>query len=128
MANVFISHRGADLSVATRLAKDFKEKGHTVWLDEWDIHIGDSVVDRINEGLTGTSHVVLCYSDSGVNSPWMSREWMAALALQLNGANIRLLPARLTGGSPPAILADIKYADLVENWSLGVEQLCAALI
>ena len=116
------------MSFAMRLAKDLEEKGHKVWLDEWDIRIGDSVVGRINEGLIGASYVVLCYSDSGVNSPWMSREWMAALALQLEGANMRLLPARLTGGSPPAILADIKYADLVENWPLGVEQLCAALI
>jgi hypothetical protein len=128
MVNVFVSYRSADLSAARRLAEDLEARGHAVWLDRWNINIGDSVIERINDGLAGASYVVLCYSDSGVNSPWMSREWMSALARQLEGANIRLLPARLTGGSPPGILADIRYADLVANWPLGLEELCAALI
>ena len=46
----------------------------------------------------------------------MSREWMSALARQIEGAQVRLLPVRLTGGSPPPILADLKYADLVTDW------------
>jgi hypothetical protein len=57
----------------------------------------------------------------------MSREWMSVLARQLAGAQVRLLPVRLTGGSPPAILADIKYADLAAGWSKGLAELCAAI-
>jgi len=128
MANVFISYRGADLSVARRLAEDLQARGHDVWLDKWNFKVGDSVIEKINDGLAHSSYVVLCYSDSGVNSPWMSREWMSTLARQLEGANVCLLPVRLTGGSPPGILADIRYADLVANWTLGLEELCAALI
>lgn len=127
MANVFISHRGADLAAATCLAEDLQTRGHTVWLDQWKINIGDSIIEKINDGLTGSSYVILCYSSSGVNSPWMGREWMSTLARQLDGASVRLLPVRLTGGSPPGILADRKYADLVKNWTRGLEELCAAL-
>jgi hypothetical protein len=127
MANVFISYRGADLSAARRLAEDLQARGHAVWLDKWNINIGDSIIEKINDGLGGSSYVVLCYSGSGVNSPWMSREWMSTLARQLEGANVRLLPVRLTGGSPPGILRDIRYADLVTNWTLGLEELCNAL-
>jgi hypothetical protein len=127
MANVFVSYRGADLAAARSLAEDLQARGHTVWLDKWNIDVGDSIIEKINDGLTGISYVVLCYSSSGVNSPWMSREWMSALARQLEGANVHLLPVRLTGGTPPAILADIRYADLVSNWSLGLEELCAAI-
>ena len=57
----------------------------------------------------------------------MDREWMSALARQLDGANVRILPARLPGGAPPAVLADIKYADLAEDWHDGVTALCHAL-
>jgi hypothetical protein len=57
----------------------------------------------------------------------MSREWMSALARQLGGAGVIVLPVRLTGGSPPAILADIKYADLTADWDGGVHALCAAI-
>lgn len=127
MANVFVSHRGADLDLAERLGTELRDRGHTVWFDDWELDIGDSIVEKMNDGLTGSAYLVLCYSDSGSLSPWMGREWMSALARQLNGAGARLLPVRLTGGEPPAILADVKYADLVADWPGGVDALCRAL-
>ena len=127
MGNVFISHRGADTSDAERLGDAIRAAGHAVWLDVWKIGIGDSVVKQINEGLEGAAYVVVCYSSSGVEAPWMGKEWMAALAGQLNGKGIKLLPVRLTGGDPPPILQDIKYADLVKNWDRGVAELLRAI-
>ncbi|MGB9179348.1 MAG: toll/interleukin-1 receptor domain-containing protein [Pyrinomonadaceae bacterium] len=123
MGNIFISHRGIDAQQEELLASELRTSRHQVWLDEWEIDLGDSIIERINEGLEGTTYVVICYSSAGINSPWMSREWMSSLARQLNGCNIRLLPVLLTGGSPPAILADVKYADLVKDWSKGVSEL-----
>ena len=96
-------------------------------LDEWNIGLGDSIVERMDEGLAGATYVVVCYSSSGVTSPWMGREWMSALARQLNGHGVKLLPVRLTGGNPPAILADIKYADLVKDWPKGLSELLRAI-
>jgi hypothetical protein len=48
---VFISHRMADADLARRLAEEIQRAGYRVWLDEWEILIGDSVVERINAGL-----------------------------------------------------------------------------
>lgn len=127
MANVFISHRGADSQEAERLSGELRGAGHQVWFDAWEIGLGDSIVGRTNEGLTGAAYVVLCYSSSGVMSPWMSQEWMSSLSRHLSGYGIKLLPVRLTGGDPPAILADVKYADLVADWSNGVAELLRAL-
>jgi len=127
MASVFMSHRVADESAAERLAVELRSRGHDVWLDTWEIALGDSIVARMDEGLTGSPYVVLCYSAAGSTSPWMSREWMSALARQLNGVGVRVLPVRLTGGDPPAILADVKYADFTKDWPAGVDALCAAL-
>ena len=127
MAKVFISHRGADVAQAERLAQDIREAGHDVWLDAWTLGIGDSVVEGIGAGLAGAAYVVLCYSASGVEAPWISREWMSALARQLEGAGVRLLPVLLTGGVPPSILADIKYADLTSDWKRGVAELLRAI-
>lgn len=127
MANVFISHRGSDRELAEQLAEDICEAGHQAWLDEWDIKVGDSIVEEINKGLEGANYFVLCYSSEGVNSSWMSREWMSALARQLDGHGVKILPVLLTGGEPPAILADVKYADLVEDWDQGVADLLEAM-
>ncbi len=127
MPGVFISHRGQDHEAAEKLAVDLRDRSHEVWLDVWRIDLADSIVGKINEGLSSATHVVLCYSDAGVLAPWISQEWMSTLARQLNGASVRLVPARLTGGEPPSILADIKYADLVADWDAGIAALDRAL-
>lgn len=127
MANVFISHRGADATEAARLARDLQTAGHRVWLDAWEISPGDSIIGRMNEGLEGAAYVVLCYSRSGVDSPWIGREWMSALSRQLRGHAIKVLPVQLTGGAAPAILADIKHADLVKDWDRGLAELLRAI-
>lgn len=127
MANIFISHRKNDDVEAERLATELRNAGHDVWLDLWRINLGDSIVERINEGLTNATYVIVCYSSSGIDSHWMSREWMSALAQQLNGIGVRLLPVLLTGGQSPAILSDVKYADLEKDWSKGVSELLSVL-
>jgi TIR domain len=127
MANVFVSHRGADATTAERLAHEIRSQGHQVWLDVWEIQTGDSIVEKIEGGLEGASYLLLCYSAAGVLAPWFNREWMSALARQLNGQKIKILPVRLTGGEPPSILADIRYADLVQNWAGGVAELLRSI-
>lgn len=127
MATVFVSYRSTDHEPAERLATELHAAGHRVWLDTWEITLGDSIVERINAGLEGAAYVIVCYSSAGNDSPWMSREWMSALARQLDGYGVRLLPVLLTGGHPPALLADIKYANVATDWSAGLAELCKAL-
>lgn len=126
MPNVFICHRKADTEAAERLAQEIRNAGHNVWFDEWNISIGDSIVNRIDEGLGSTTYLVLCYSSSGM-SDWVNREWHSALARQLNGHGVKILPVLLTGGAPPPILADIKYANLLDSWDRGIAELLRAI-
>lgn len=127
MAHVFISHRGSDTISAELLATELRTRGHHVWLDVWQISVGDSIVDKINQGLLNATHIILCYSWSGVDNSWINREWQSTLARQLNGQDVKILPIRLTGGDPPPILADLKYLDLVTDWNQGVRDLLFAL-
>jgi TIR domain-containing protein len=127
MSNIFISHRTSDDTLAEKLSIQLSSAGHHVWLDVWNTRLGDSIIERINEGLQGASYVLVCYSSSGITSPWMSREWMSALAQQLNGFGVKIIPVRLSGGSPPAILADIKYADLVKDWDNAISDILKAI-
>lgn len=127
MPDVFVSHRNSDAAAALRLADGLRRAGHNVWLDEWVINIGDSLVQRIDQGLQKASYLVLCYSDAGVMSPWISREWMSALARQLEGHNVRILPVMLSGSTAPAILADIYAADLRTDWDRGLTLLLRSI-
>ena len=125
--HIFVSHRSADAHLAELLANEIRQAGYPVWLDEWELGIGDSIIERMDSGLAKAGYLVLCYSQDGVHSPWMSREWMSTLARQLEGHKVKILPVRLSGGKPPAILADIRYADLVKDWSRGIADLMKAM-
>ena len=127
MANVFLSHRTADLVLARQLADDLRTAGHTVWLDDDEVGVGDSIVEEIEKGIGGATYLVLCLSSFGVTAPWTAREWMSTLARQLNGVNVKILPVRLTGHEVPAVLADLRHADLVADWGTGLAELTAAL-
>jgi hypothetical protein len=126
MPKVFVSHRSSDLHLARKLAAELRTCGNDVWLDEERLLSGDSIVREVNAGLSGSQYVILCLSGDGP-SEWTDREWMSALARQLNGMGVKLLPVLLSGGSPPAILADIKYVDLTNDWDHGVSLLCLAI-
>ena len=97
-AQIFICHRHEDADQALRLATDLQNGGFSVWLDQWRINLGDSIIGKMNEGLAETGFLLLCLSSSQVTAPWMSREWYSALSRQLNGEDIRLIPVRLSGG------------------------------
>ncbi len=126
MPNVFISHRGGDSNLAEQLASEIRTAGHQVWLDLWEINIGDLIAERISEGLEGATFVVICYSSLGL-APWMGIEVWSTLARQLDGDGVKVLPVRLSGGNPPALLRGIKYADLVGNWQNGIAELLRAI-
>jgi hypothetical protein len=125
MAEVFISHRKDDAALAEKLAVEIRNAGHKVWFDEWEIEVGDSIVEKVNDDLE-VSHFVFCYSSSG-SSLWTDREWMPTLARQLSGYNIKILPVYLTGKEGPILLYDLKAADLIKDWSKGVAALLRAL-
>lgn len=126
MANVFLCHRKHDATRVERLAVELRASGHQVWLDDWILDVGDSIVAEIDRGLTGANYLVLCYSAAGP-SDWTDREWQSTLARQLGGQPVKVLPAFISGGTRPAILADIAYADLVADWHAGLARLLKAI-
>lgn len=128
MANVFVSYRGPGAVTAIRLASELRDAGHQVWLDEWEIGLGTSIIGRVNEGLPGgPAYLVLCVSRRGMDEPWISREWVAALSRQLGEHGVKILPVLVERGGPPKMLASLPYADLATNWTTGLATLERAL-
>ncbi len=128
MANVFLCHRGPDKPLIEKLAVTLEQHGHDVWFDVWALDIGDSIIGKIDAGLARANYLVLCYSSAG-DSPYTEIEWQSTLARQLEGHDVTILPALISGGrdAVPAILAGTKYADLVRDWDAGVRALLRAV-
>jgi hypothetical protein len=107
----FICYASEDRSQARELATAISQLGADVWLDEREIRVGDSIVQRISDALGIVSHVIVLLSQNSVGKPWVQRELSSAVMLQLSQKRITVLPIRLDDCPIPSILADIKYAD-----------------
>lgn len=123
----FICHASEDKPAARLIATALRTKGVLVWLDEWEIRVGDSLVQKINSGLESTSHLILLLSNHSVAKPWVQREFSAALIGQLSHRHVTVLPVRLDDAEPPTIIADIKYADGRQGIPHAIRELVQAL-
>lgn len=84
---VFISHSDGDAEWARAFAKALKDRGVTVWLDEFEIGPGESVADAMEAGLRG-SEILVPLLDTG-------SDWMPTFYFELGaaiGMRKRLLP------------------------------------
>ncbi len=108
---VFLCHATEDKQAAQELASAMTRLGAEIWFDEREIRVGDSIVQKIEDGLETVSHLIVLLSENSVNKPWVRKELSLALMRQLSQRAIKVLPFRLDDCTIPLILADIKYAD-----------------
>ena len=52
MSSVFLSHNSADKPFVRKLALDLEKAGVRCWLDEAEIKVGDSLLDKIRDGIS----------------------------------------------------------------------------
>lgn len=73
--DLFISHASEDkVAVAKPLAFLLRNRGVRVWLDESELHIGDSLRQKIDEGLARSRYGVVILSKSFFEKDWPQRE------------------------------------------------------
>jgi hypothetical protein len=125
--NVFLCHASADKPFIRQVWSDLANLGHKPWLDEYEIRVGDSIVQKINEGTKEAGALVLFLSKASAESAWVQREWSSALARQLSARNIQILPALIEDCEIPSIIADVKYADFRESYNHGLAALMSGL-
>ena len=80
----FLSYAGEDREFADRIARTLSERTLRVWYAPWEIAVGDSIVDRINEGIKDSAYVGVVLSPSSVDKPWCKAELNAALQMKLH--------------------------------------------
>jgi hypothetical protein len=124
---VFLCHASADKPFVRQVRNDLAAAGHSVWIDEFEIKVGDSIVAKISEATEMADALILFISKSSMESEWVNREWNSSLARMLSGASVRVLPVVIEDCSRPPLLADIKYADFRQSYNAGLGELLTAL-
>ena len=88
--DVFISHASEDKSIANSLCEKLVDKGYKVWLDEFELTIGDSLLAAIDKGLSESRYGVVILSDIYFQKVWTNRELQALFSKELNGEKVVL--------------------------------------
>jgi len=120
-ARIFISHNHVDKPIARHISKILLEAGHEVWLDEWEMKPGDSLISKISEGLDIASHLLVLLSKDSVKSKWVKRELEIALNNQITTEKMLVVPCLLEDCQIPTFLSPIVYADFRKDFQTGIE-------
>ena len=93
LKDVFICHASEDKSdIIKPLVFAFKREGISYWCDEIEIKWGDSIPDKINEGLRISRYVIVVISKSFLSKNWPKRELNSALNVEASTGKVRVLP------------------------------------
>ncbi len=128
MKSVFISHSYKDKEFVRKLASDLASYGIKPWVDEWEIHPGDSIVDKISEGIRQADYILVVLSEDSVRSKWVQEEIKVAFQRDPAGSKRVLIPVVLGKVKIPSFLRDIKYVDLSESYQEGLNEIVRAII
>jgi hypothetical protein len=120
---LFICYSSADKSFVEKLIQDLRGVGVGVWYDKWEIRIGDSITQKIAEGIRSSSYLGIVLSKSAIESEWVNRELNSAIFEELERKKVYILPILKEKCEIPTLLKDKKYANMYENYDNGLNEL-----
>ena len=111
MSTIFLSHNHNDKPFVRELAKYLRQYGIEVWVDEAEIKIGDSLIDKVGKAIKENAYVGVVISRHSVNSTWVERELQIALQREFREKRVVVLPILLDESELPIFLSDKLYAN-----------------
>ncbi len=124
---VFISYSHQDKVFARNLAANLvKQKAH-VWLDDWEVSAGESLIEKIQSALQDASALVVVLSKASVESVWCKKEVVAGIQRELEEKRTIVIPALVEKCDIPLFLRDKKYADFRTDFDAGLAAVVEAV-
>ncbi|MHB1357534.1 MAG: toll/interleukin-1 receptor domain-containing protein [Anaerolineae bacterium] len=124
---IFISYSHSDKQIAEHLAMELVANNASIWLDRWELNIGDSILNRIQEAITEADALLIILSTASVSSEWCKKELTAGLMRELSEKRVIVLPVLVEDCEIPLFLRDKLYADLRVDFISGVKAILNAI-
>ncbi|MBF0520357.1 MAG: TIR domain-containing protein [Nitrospirae bacterium] len=120
--DVFISHSSKDTDFITdKILPKFKSRRITYWIDHEQIGFGDGIVNKIENGLQASKHVLVCLSPALGKSNWCRAEYESVLLKVITkktDKKVIPLKLRLEDGDDydtPLLITGIKMAEFYNS-------------
>ncbi len=85
MPLAFISHAVEDEALAARIARDLAASGIDCFFAPWEIRAGESIRQRIDDGIGACTHFVVLMTPSSIDKNWVNAEIDAGFDRQTAG-------------------------------------------
>lgn len=102
--DVYLCYNSADADWVRNLAEQLESetidglpgsRRLRVFLDQWDIDSGESLIQRMNEGMKHSRFVVTVLSPEFMKAPWPTFEWTHIVSEDPMNVQKRLIPVRV---------------------------------
>jgi hypothetical protein len=123
---IFISHSSKDKMIARKISNILRQNKLEVWLDEAEIRVGESIPDKIAEGIELSDVFCIIISSYSAKSSWVRRELNSFMPKFVSSKCV-IVPCKLDKVDLPSLIADLKYADFTKNFQTGIEGLLGAV-
>lgn len=129
LPGVFLSHSHFDRHFVNRLADDLRRYGVSVWVDEAEMLVGDSLIEKIRAGIDSMDYLLAVISRYSVKSAWVRREIDVAMTQEIEGRKVKVLPLLVDDCDLPGFLMGKLYADFRKpvKYNDGLEMLLKKL-
>ena len=117
---IFISYSHQDKRFVDKFAAQLVVHKAKVWLDRWELHVGDSFIKRVQEAISGASALLVVLSKASVQSEWCKKELSAGLVRELEEKRVVVLPVLIEDCEIPIFLRDKLYADFRYDFDEGL--------
>lgn len=118
---IFISYSHSDKDFVDRLAGNLVARNAWVWVDRWELNVGDSIINRVQEAIEKASALLVILSKYSVASEWCKKEITAGLLRELEEKRVVVLPVLLEDCDIPLLLRDKLYADFRKSFDDGLK-------
>lgn len=124
---IFISHSSDDKPFVKKLKYDLELYAGITWVDVWELKVGDSIKQKINNAINENDYFCVVISQSSIESKWVKYEINIALLKELDKRNVSILPILLNECNRPKCIEDRFYADFRSNYEIGLTKFLEAI-
>ena len=124
---LFICYSHADKEFVDKFATELVMNKARVWLDRWELNVGDSLIQRVQDAIGEADALLVVLSHASVNSEWCKRELSAATMRELNEKKVLVLPVVIDDCKIPLLLQEKLYADFRAGFESGLSQVLEAV-
>jgi hypothetical protein len=118
---VFISYSHKDKAFVDKLAIQLVQRNVNVWLDRWELSVGDSLVERIQDAVDGASALLVILSKASTVSEWCKKELSAGLLRELEEKRVVVMPVMLEDCEVPVFARGKLFADFRTDFDVGLQ-------